>query len=111
MAQKSILKDKPEILIKKYYQRLLEKGIKVEKIILFGSYAKGSAKEWSDLDLCVVSKDFGKDPHDELVMLMKLTSGIDEMIEPHPYHPNDLKDKWDPLAVEIRKHGKTYKFS
>jgi predicted nucleotidyltransferase len=111
MAQKSILKDEPEILIKKYYQLLVQKGIKVEKIVLFGSYAKGSAKAWSDLDLCVVSKNFGKDPHDELVMLMKLTSDIDDMIEPHPYHPNDLKDKWDPLAAEIRKHGKTYKFS
>ena len=31
------------------------KGTKVEKIVLFGSYAKGSASDHSDIDLCMIS--------------------------------------------------------
>lgn len=110
MAQKTILNDKPEKLISRYWNVLVQNGISVEKIILFGSYAKGKPKPWSDLDVCVVSKSFGKNNYDETVMLNRLTSDIDPMIEPHPYHPNDLKDKWDSLAWEIRKHGKTFNF-
>lgn len=106
MDQKSILNDTPERLIKKYRQVLLKAGIPVKQMILFGSYAKGTAKPWSDVDVCVVSPIFGKDDHDEMVRLMKLTSGVEDMIEPHPYHPDALTDPFDPLAHEIRMHGK-----
>jgi uncharacterized protein len=110
MAKKTILKDKPEKLIKKYYQVLKKANIPVEKIIMFGSWAKGEEKYWSDLDLCVVSPSFGKNNFDETVKLKKATTKVDNMIEPHPYHPKDLKDKWIPLAVEILKYGKVFNF-
>ncbi len=106
MDKKSILSDNPENLIKKYHQILLRNGISVEKIILFGSYARGIPKPWSDIDLCIVSKNFGKDSYSEMVRLKKLTSSIDSMIEPHPYNSKDLNDPYDPLAFEIRKTGK-----
>ena len=106
MVQKTILKDTPKNLIDAYRKILERNGIKVEKIILFGSYAKGTPRPWSDLDICVVSKQFGKDPHDEMVKLMHLTIDIDPMIEPHPYSPKDLADFYDPLAYEINKTGK-----
>jgi len=106
MAQKSILNDTPKNLIKKFHKLLEEKGIAVEKIILFGSYAKGKPKPWSDLDLCVVSKQFGKDGYNEMVLLNKLASDIEPMIEPHPYNPRDLENPFDPLVFEIKKTGK-----
>lgn len=108
MAKKTILKDEPNKLIKKYYQILTDQGIKIDKIIVFGSYAKGTEKPWSDLDLCVVSRNFGENDFDETVYLKKATTEVDSMIEPHPYHPKDLNDKWDPLAVEIKKYGKVF---
>lgn len=106
MALQTILNDTPEHLIQQYRQVLIRAGIPVEKIILFGSYAKGNPKPWSDIDVCIVSPMFGKDNYDETVRLMKLTSGVENMIEPHPYSPKDLDDPWDPLAYEIRTHGK-----
>lgn len=39
-------------------QRLEKNGLKIEKIILFGSYAKGTATEESDIDIVIVSKNF-----------------------------------------------------
>ena len=106
MAQKSILADTPEKLLKKYRLALKKAGIPVEKMILFGSYAKGTAKPWSDVDVCVVSSTFGKDPYEERLKLMKLTGGVEAMIEPHPFSPHDLTDPWNSLALEIRTHGK-----
>ena len=44
----------------RHYQLTLKKaGIK-SKLIIFGSQAKGKAKPWSDIDICVVSDSFGK---------------------------------------------------
>lgn len=106
MVKKSILSDTPVNLIKKYKKVLENAGIPVTKMIIFGSYAKGRAKPWSDVDVCVVSSVFGKDSHEELVRLMRLTSKVDDMIEPHPYHPKDLNDPYDALAHEINTYGK-----
>lgn len=106
MVRKSYLSDRPENLIRKFNQALTKQGYPVEKIILFGSYAKGTEKPWSDVDICVVSNKFGKKPHDEMIELMHVASGIEPLIEPHPYNPKDLNDPWDPLAVEIKRYGK-----
>jgi predicted nucleotidyltransferase len=38
--------------------RLLEKGLRLEVVILFGSHARGTAYEDSDIDLAVISPDF-----------------------------------------------------
>ncbi len=105
MAQKSLLTDKPKVVLRRYYQALLEQGIVVEKLILFGSYARKKERWDSDLDVCVVSKDFGNNYWRERINLMRLANKIEGLIEPHPYHPRDFADKWDPLVSEIKKHG------
>ena len=40
------------------FVHLLEKGLHVEAVILFGSHARGTAHEDSDIDLAVISPDF-----------------------------------------------------
>lgn len=105
MAKKTLLKDNPTVLVKKYYQYLLERGIPVEEIILFGSQVTGKTHWGSDVDVAVVSKSFTGNPFDHLVQLAKLAADIDPLIEPHPFRPEELQSKWDPLAVEVRKHG------
>jgi len=43
----------------KILEKLLrERGIKIYKIVVFGSYAKGKEKKESDLDIIVVSENF-----------------------------------------------------
>lgn len=91
--------------IKGYLSVLKQSGLVVDKAILFGSAAKGNQKPWSDYDLCIVSRQFGRNRFEERVRLMKLVPSGKERIEPHPYHPKDLREKYDPLAAEIRKNG------
>ena len=42
--------------VAQYVSRL---RVPVDGVYLFGSYAKGTADEWSDIDLAVVSPEFG----------------------------------------------------
>lgn len=60
------------IKIKKLLIELLKEiGISVEKIIIFGSYAKGKEKEDSDIDIIIVSRDFRDKDIFEIVNLTK----------------------------------------
>lgn len=57
----------PEIrdIILKFVNVLTANGVRVEKAILCGSYALGNIHAGSDVDLAVVSPDFGKDRFEE----------------------------------------------
>ncbi|PIU68743.1 hypothetical protein COS81_02790 [candidate division WWE3 bacterium CG06_land_8_20_14_3_00_42_16] len=105
MAQRTNLNRKKLTILRRYARFLRDNGLQIEKMIVFGSVAKGTACKESDLDVCVVSSLFGKDPIEESMRLSKLAMEIDYSLEPHPYSPKDLQEKFDPLAAEIRKHG------
>jgi len=72
-------------------------------VILFGSYAKGEQRKWSDIDLCIISSKF-KDSFEAMHYLSLKSNKINTIIEPHPYHPHDFVNE-DPLVWEIKKTG------
>lgn len=78
----------------------------VERLLVYGSFAKGTPQEHSDIDVCVVSPKFGEDITSEMVRLNTLAHRIDPRIEVVPYSPKDLAVEEDPLAYEITKYGK-----
>ena len=45
-------------VIEQYCAQLGEMGIRVERALLFGSYARGEEREGSDIDVLIVSSDF-----------------------------------------------------
>jgi len=45
-------------VIARYCAQLSEMGIRVERALLFGSYARGADREGSDIDVLIVSSDF-----------------------------------------------------
>lgn len=106
MGKKTVLNQSLDETIKSYRDVLKTAGIPVERLILFGSRAKGQAKEWSDIDLCVVSPQFGRNSFEEMVELKKLADKVEPMIEPHPLHPDELNNRYDPLVAEVLAHGK-----
>lgn len=42
------------------FAQYVQKYVGFSQLILYGSYAKGTAHTWSDIDLAVISKDFQK---------------------------------------------------
>lgn len=92
-------------ILESYRESLQKSGLEIEKMILFGSHAKGTQHEWSDIDVAVVSPKFGKDRLAERVQLTRLGDKVSLAIEPHPFHPIDLADRWNSLAAEVKKYG------
>lgn len=87
---------------------LLKEEISVDRVVLFGSYAWGRPKPYSDIDLAIFSRDFkDKDEIKNMQYLFKRACQIDPVIEPHPFHPKDLKklDKRT-LLYQIMKKGR-----
>ena len=69
-------------VISRYRQGLESLGIKVKKILLYGSYARGNPRPDSDLDLVVVSDTFGKmDTWERLCILGRARIGIYQPME------------------------------
>ena len=91
------------------YARELEKlGVPVEEILLFGSYARGEARTFSDIDLAIVSTRFGKGDGLEFSgILSQARLSINEIIEAIGLSPEqiDKAPKYS-LIEDIKKTGK-----
>jgi uncharacterized protein len=104
MAVKSVEEIKE--IVKRYYKILLQEGYPVEKILLFGSFARNRQSENSDIDLAIVLRKFTKDRFNTRLELMKFTREFEEVIEPHPFLSSEFEDS-DPFVSEILKTGET----
>ena len=82
----------------------LRKKYRVYAAYIYGSYSKGDANVWSDIDVAVVSPDFSDDLFDERLELMRIAAFIDDRIEPHPFKVEDFESS-NPLVSEIQKYG------
>lgn len=91
-------------IIRTYLKVIAENNIKVEKAYLFGSYARGTYREDSDIDIAIVSKDFSGDRFVDRRRVVPLRRKIDRRLEPIPYLPENFKEN-DPLVIEILKNG------
>lgn len=47
-------------LVTQYVQNLEERGIRVQTVVLFGSYARNAAHVGSDIDLAVIAPQFAR---------------------------------------------------
>ena len=102
MAERTINKDIIDSINK--FKVEIEKRYNVTAIILFGSYAKGTANEDSDIDIAVVSDDF-EDIYDCMAVLMGMTWDIDARIEPHPITTEDYEKVSNPFVKEVVDTG------
>lgn len=53
-------KSKAVAAVRYFEEQLKAKNVSISKIILFGSQARGNASAESDVDIVLISKDFGK---------------------------------------------------
>jgi predicted nucleotidyltransferase len=82
-------------------------AIPIDRAFLYGSYAKGTATEHSDIDLCFFSDSFENQSHyDVTYQLFRLTrkyKGID--IEPQGFPTSDLYND-NPFVKEVLRTGR-----
>ena len=102
MVERTINKDILDII--NLYSKEIKKRYNVTDIILFGSYAKGTENENSDIDIAIVSDDFD-DIYDCMAILMGMTWDIDARIEPHPIKKKDYDEISNYFVKEIIDTG------
>lgn len=96
--------DKIEALrIAQEYIDFIGSKYSIRQALLFGSFAKGTNHNDSDIDIAIVISDVD-DIIDTQIELMKLRRTIDLRIEPHPFMIEDF-NRDNPVVNEILKYG------
>lgn len=92
-------------IVNKYVEVILA-HYEVKAIILFGSYAKGTNNEDSDIDIAIITDDLKcNDVFDEQLNLKKLRRNIDYRIEPHLIEVADYDNVETPFVQEVIDTG------
>lgn len=91
--------------VNSFTQELIAKGIPIERVILFGSYAKNQQREDSDIDVALFStvfSGFGFEDKQLFALINVKKEYID--IETKTF-PNEIYYQQTPLADIIEKTG------
>jgi predicted nucleotidyltransferase len=93
--------------LRQYVSALSAFGIHTSQLVLFGSFARGDANEYSDIDLVVIAPEF--DGPRELTLVEKLwlaTTSADNRIEPIPCGEQEWEtDGSRPILEIARREG------
>ncbi len=101
MAKREVIK-----AVRRYLEILQQEGINIEKAILYGSHAKGTAQEDSDIDLMLVSPMFDQRNIWLLGKAWSLTKRADVRIEPFMVGSRQFsEDTMSPLLDIVKKEG------
>jgi predicted nucleotidyltransferase len=93
--------------IDQYLAALAGLGVPVSRVILFGSWARGEAGDWSDIDLIVVSPVFDEPaPRREIALLWEALAVTGGYIEPVPCGERRwIEDDGSPIIEIARREG------
>ena len=91
--------------IRGFREALVGEGVRPAKIILCGSYARGDWKDWSDIDVAVVSEDFaGKGYWDRIDLLVEGICRVRQPIEAVAMTPEEW-EKGDSMIAQFAREG------
>ncbi len=91
-------------IVEDFISELQTKELQIEKVFLFGSYAKGHYSESSDIDIAIISKNFTGSRFDDRHKIAPCVFKVDSRIDPFPFKPEDFNPN-DPLVYEIMSNG------
>lgn len=93
-------------IAERYAVELEKIGIRPQRVILYGSYAKGQAREDSDIDFIVISEDLKDMNVRERLELLGIAAGrVFEPIEAIGYTPEELDaNKKETFLEEIAEY-------
>jgi predicted nucleotidyltransferase len=84
----------------------VRREMSIDKAILFGSYAKGTATELSDVDVCFFLKNYGgRDRFDIMFQLLKISRKYPGVFfEPLAFETSEI-ERDNPFVKEILRTG------
>jgi predicted nucleotidyltransferase len=66
--------------------------VRVDRVYLFGSCAKGTAGKWSDIDLAIISPDFGESLYRDVSVLARVESDPRLGLSPLPFSRREWEE-------------------
>ena len=93
--------------LKNYLAAVTSAGIIVEQAVVFGSQTRGNAREWSDIDLIVISPQFDEMKDRTFInLLWRIAARVDSRIEPIPCGSRQWREDDSLPILEIaRREG------
>jgi len=90
-------------LIKTYLVSLQAAGIHAQKAVLFGSFARGQADDWSDIDVVVIAPEFDGPKETPLIHSLWRATALDSRIEPVPCGEKEWETDQSRPILEIAR--------
>jgi uncharacterized protein len=90
--------------IEEFLSTLKRHKIPIKRAILFGSYAQGYQRKWSDIDIALVSDIFEGDRISDKDKIRRITLSVSSEIDVIPFSPDDFNTE-NPFAKEIISTG------
>ena len=90
--------------VRDYAQRIEANGVNLRIVILYGSFAKGTQHEWSDIDVALVADKFNGNPFHDKKRFPYIGKEPYVRIENKTY-PTAYFLESDPFIEEIKKDG------
>jgi len=90
--------------VRGYAREIGNSGIALKHVILYGSFAKGTQHEWSDIDVALVADEFEGLPNDHYCFASIAIKKPYIRIESVTY-PTDYFLQGDPFIDIIKKEG------
>lgn len=98
---------KDEIIseIRNLIKTIEKNGISISAAYLFGSYAKGKANEWSDIDVALVSDNFSGIRFYDVEKLLSVLKKYNNFIEFHPFKTAEFNPSSNLFVKEISENS------
>ncbi|MEI6754724.1 MAG: nucleotidyltransferase domain-containing protein [Paludibacter sp.] len=95
-------------LSREYLKRVRKAKLDFSEAWLFGSYARGSQHENSDIDIAIVLNDTECHTFETDVKLMIIRKGEETLIEPHAFSKDEFNISV-PIVNQILQYGERIK--
>ena len=92
--------------MQRFAKEIKESGLQLQRIVLYGSYARNTQHEWSDIDVAQVSDSFRGIVFYDIDLFARIH--IQKpfcIIQPRTYNTKDFSADKDPFVEEILKTG------
>ena len=99
MASKAIIKD-----IRNFAQQVVDCGVSLRKVILFGSYSSNTQNKNSDIDVALVADEFTGVPSEDVKLFLKALRNY-YIVQPQTFNPSQFSAKTDPFVETIIRTG------
>lgn len=102
-----MVNDSIQLIVRRYIQAVCTLGIHAKQAVLFGSHARGTSDDWSDIDVIIVAPELESPADRHLIgKLWELRAVTDPRIEPVPCGEREWDtDTTRPILEIARREG------